>query len=298
MANEDDLARLLSGERDLSGSDLTNADIAYQDLSGRDFSFAKLHQVKALGTNFSRCTFEGTSVLELAADGANFSGVTISGIILQRCSFVGANFSDSVLSSSVFQDVDFSRADLTGSNFRSAQLIGSTSFDGAITNDSTDFDGAAGSRSLSRSRLFKDYSYVGGRFRQKAGAPNATAFEPAAAETVSLSGQSRIDLSRAGVTAQSGDLSGEAKAGIFGAEATAACRIGRENAHRGIAGGRCVRRIAAAIGRAIRRRLDRRQRPRNCGANGSGPRPVRAFGNGRGAINRAAAGEVRRENTE
>lgn len=251
MANQDDLARLFAGERDLSGCDFTDADFADRDLSDRDFSFAKLVKVTAHGANFSGSRFGGATIVQLLADRANFSSAAMTSIGLNRCSFVGANFHRAVLSSSALLDVDFSRANLTGANFRSAHLSGGTKFDDAVTGADTDFDGTAGPRALSRSPVFQNYTYDGGYFRR-----NSLATQPADVRVATdrASGVGRVAGEFARVSAASGAILGnvtlKATAEVIPAVAvqTSALRIANDP--------QLFQELAEYAARSIRRELE------------------------------------------
>ncbi|SRR6266702_4641609 len=180
MANENDLERLDAGELDLSGCDFSGADLSNRQLLGRDFSNANLREVKAVRTDFSRCNFQSANLHQLTADEADFSGATLSGILMMNGSFVNAVLQNTILSSSQLQNCNFSGADLTGANFRSCQLVGSTDFENVKFDAATSFEGATGSRSVSKRLVFEGYSYEGGRFRTK-DRDASTAEEPATA---------------------------------------------------------------------------------------------------------------------
>jgi uncharacterized protein YjbI with pentapeptide repeats len=252
MANQDDLARLFAGERDLSGCDFTDADFADRDLSDRDFSFAKLVKVTAHGTNFSGSRFGGATIVQLLADRANFSSAAMTSIGLNRCSFVGANFHRAVLSSSALLDVDFSRANLTGANFRSAHLSGATKFDDAITDADTDFDGTAGPRAVSRSPVFQNYTYDGGYLRRNSVVLAQPAHERVA--TGGVSGVGRVAGEATQVSAASdailGNVTLKATAEVIPAIAvqTSALRIANDP--------RLFQELAEYAARSIRRELE------------------------------------------
>jgi uncharacterized protein YjbI with pentapeptide repeats len=167
MANPDDLKLLDTGSHDLSGCDLSGADLSKRHLPGRDFSHASLASTNFESADLSNSKFSGALVMRLIAKRADCGGSNFAGCLLQDVSFANANLRNAVLSSAQIQNSDFREADLRGANFRSAVLLGNTKFDGAMVDEHTSFEGARGSRELSRSPAFAGYTYEGGVFRSR-----------------------------------------------------------------------------------------------------------------------------------
>jgi len=98
----------LSGA-DLSGADLSRANLFEADLSGADLSRANLYGADLSGANLSGANLYG----------ADLSGANLSGADLSRADLSGANLSGADLSGA-----DLSRANLFGANLSGANLYG------------------------------------------------------------------------------------------------------------------------------------------------------------------------------
>jgi uncharacterized protein YjbI with pentapeptide repeats len=101
----------------------------------------------------------------MSADRANFSDANLSGCMLMNVSFIAARLVQANLSSAHIQNCNFFETDFSGASLRKSQLVGRTILDAVKFDDQTSFDGATGSRALSRLPVLGDYAYEGGRFR-------------------------------------------------------------------------------------------------------------------------------------
>lgn len=166
MANPEDLKLLDAGAVDLSGCDLSGADLSKRLLPGRDLSHANLNSANAQSANLSNSKFFGATLVNFNANGADFSGSSFIACAMQRASFARANLRSAILTSTQIHNCDFREADLRGADFEGAYFGSDTKFDGVNVDDSTSFEGARGTREMSRQPAFAAYSYEGGVFRK------------------------------------------------------------------------------------------------------------------------------------
>ena len=166
MADEEDLARLHAGERDVSQSDFRRADLSGFDFRGRDLTGARLEESTLIGANFENCDLTSIQLHQAQASRANFSGSSMPNPM------VGVDFSEANLRSANFggriiANCKFSSADLGGANFKDARLQDDTTFDHAIVDSATDFDNAQVLRSLSRLPIFRGYHFERGFLKKE-----------------------------------------------------------------------------------------------------------------------------------
>ena len=86
------------GERaDLSGADLSRADLSRADLSGADLSWADLSRADLSGADLSRADLSGADLSWADLSRANLSGADLSWADLSRANLSGANLDYSTL---------------------------------------------------------------------------------------------------------------------------------------------------------------------------------------------------------
>ena len=144
MADPDDLQRALSGDKNLSGVFLQDADLSDVDLSDADLSGAYLFRAvltranlrgaNLTGANLSGADLRGSNLNGAILSSANLSGAdltdaaltaaALNGASLNRASLARANLSGALLSYA-----DLTRADFSGANLSGAVLIGASRFD-------------------------------------------------------------------------------------------------------------------------------------------------------------------------
>ncbi|MBI5121391.1 MAG: pentapeptide repeat-containing protein [Rhodospirillales bacterium] len=163
MADEEDLSRIIRGEKDHHSSDLSGADLSGRSLRNCDFTNARLERV-----NFQSADLEGSIFVKSKIAHANFSGANLSGAVFGQipCSF--ANFSGADLREADFKRAhltksDFSRADLRGTDFSQAKFQDEVVLGSVIIDASTKFDDAEVLRPLSRLPTFIFYNYERGK---------------------------------------------------------------------------------------------------------------------------------------
>lgn len=105
---------------DLSGCDLTDAELAGLDLTGADLSDADLSGVNLARTNLNSSDLTG----------ADLSGAAISGTFMRNVKLDGANLSNLDLTRAAFTPLSLAGANLDGANLQGLELV-SVSFKGA-----------------------------------------------------------------------------------------------------------------------------------------------------------------------
>jgi len=107
----------LSGA-DLSGADLSGAYLSRADLSGADLSGAYLSRADLSGADLSGADLSGADLSGADLSGANLSGADLSGADLS-----GANLRSAYLRSADLSGANLSGADLSGADLSGADLI-------------------------------------------------------------------------------------------------------------------------------------------------------------------------------
>jgi uncharacterized protein YjbI with pentapeptide repeats len=135
--------RILSIEPDLSGTDLSGADLADRveawnswrernlplepDLSGADLSEVNLSRAILSGADLSGAILSDADLSGADLSGVNFSGANLSGADLSQADLPGAN-----LSRVIFHGANLSKADLSEADLSGAILYGRTYGPGII----------------------------------------------------------------------------------------------------------------------------------------------------------------------
>lgn len=174
-AKDDTLTRLIKfggvcpecdmSGKDLSGanirgasfprSDFSNVDLSEARISGSNFSRvilkrANLSDAEISGSNFVRVDMTGAKLEDLQASGINFAYAILNGVSGDSASLRGANLSHAQFLGAVMPDADLGRsnmayADISGANLTGASLHGSNltnaQFDSAKLRDA-EFDNA------------------------------------------------------------------------------------------------------------------------------------------------------------
>lgn len=165
MADEEDLQRLFLGELDLTYCDFDRADLSNRDLRRRDFSHSLLHAAKFNSSDLSEAKF-----ISARLAGAEFHSVACHGALFTNPT--GAKFLRADLREARFRGscsrCSFDECDLRGASFQNTKITNATFVD-AVTDESTDFEGAACSRAMSRASIFQNYYFKEGRLHRKSG---------------------------------------------------------------------------------------------------------------------------------
>jgi hypothetical protein len=173
MADEQDIKRLRSGERDLTRSDFRKADLSGADLKDRDFSNALFDNADLSNTDFRGSNISGASLTAARFNGANLSGLrfpqSLAAVSFEGASLVGANFANCSLARA-----NFARADIRGAQFTHVSFIDNNDFTDAIFDAATDFEQATGLRYLSRVPVFQNFNYNRGVFTRKSDVPTVS----------------------------------------------------------------------------------------------------------------------------
>jgi uncharacterized protein YjbI with pentapeptide repeats len=94
-----------------------------RDLSGGDFSQARLSSSTLTGARLARAKLVGAELSFAKFDKADLSGANLEKAVGLRASFVGANLSGAQLVSSEFSRANFAQAIMTGANLSKSDLI-------------------------------------------------------------------------------------------------------------------------------------------------------------------------------
>lgn len=156
MADEEDLAALRAGSKDLVRRDFRGADLTGQELQERDFTGARLEGARFSHSNLSGSDFRGASVANFNLAQANLRNTKFSGSIF-RVDFSGADLGNADMRRCLFNGCDFKNADLRGADFRDSQILEDSSFEGAVTDATTLFDDAQILRAIARQHAFRRY---------------------------------------------------------------------------------------------------------------------------------------------
>jgi hypothetical protein len=139
MARPEDMARLHSGERDLSDADLSWSDLRGLDLRGINLSKGNLTRSDLRGTKLQEANLHLAVLREADLASADLTGANLSGVD----AYV-AYFQFAILGQTDLREADLSRADFTGADLRFANLAKSNlhscrlqaaKLDGAILTD-------------------------------------------------------------------------------------------------------------------------------------------------------------------
>jgi len=103
---------------DLSGKDLSNANLRYANLNGTDLSDANLSYVYLKGANLSNANLSDADLSDANLINANLRSVNLSG-----ANFRGADLSDADLENSILYGVNLSDATLNWVNWHEAKGI-------------------------------------------------------------------------------------------------------------------------------------------------------------------------------
>lgn len=166
MADEDDIAHVMSGASDLAGCVLDGADFSKAALSSRDFSKAKLAETNFARADVSGSNFERANLVRTNFNASIMRGVRLNGAVFQ-VDFSSADLTSSVLHGN-YARCDFSGAILSGANFNGAVIDGDCKFDSAIVDAATSFDRVEIPRASARARVFEGYRYERGMLRKMA----------------------------------------------------------------------------------------------------------------------------------
>lgn len=154
---------------DLSRCDFREAQLGGMDLRGRNFSYSLFEKAHCEGTRFNGSDFRGAEVSFMKAansildecrlENLHFGYVDLSGASLQKVAASGARF----------QHAKLTGANLKGAVVRDGSIDADTTLDGAILDESTNFDGLKVLRPTSRHPLFTSYRFENGTLHRDKG---------------------------------------------------------------------------------------------------------------------------------
>ncbi len=133
--------KILKGDRDFSGMDLSNINLAKtgirmsnSNFERADLSGANLTRINVRDSSFRGANLKGAVLLRTEFDDSDLSGADLRGADLTRAclcpsNLTGANLEGATLIradfyNAVLKDANFRNADLSGANFKGADLSG------------------------------------------------------------------------------------------------------------------------------------------------------------------------------
>jgi uncharacterized protein YjbI with pentapeptide repeats len=126
---------LLVPGADLSGVDLSYANLSGLDLRGINFSGAHLDWVLFSGSNLAGANFSNASISNVTMDGANLVGAVLRNSWCGGMStFIGANLTSADLTSVSCDGANFTGANFTAANLTSAWLSNTQFTNAVLTN--------------------------------------------------------------------------------------------------------------------------------------------------------------------
>ncbi len=163
-----------NGPLDLSGFDLSEAEIRGGDWDGTIFDGGNLFKTKFEDVLMDNTSFVGAVVVDLEVKdflmaGANFAGTVLTGVKFDTGDLTGADFSSAVIDHADFKDVDaggssFAGATITDSHMQKMGAV-SASFAGATLQNVDLGEADAGNADFDNTTLFKvklDKVVIGG----------------------------------------------------------------------------------------------------------------------------------------
>lgn len=204
MPDDDDFAVALSGEKDLVGFVLDQADFRSKTILEADFSGSKLSKSDfsnaiLVGCNFREAETPNTKFIQADLKRTSFSGACYN------MNFRGADLRNSVMSRCLFTQCDFSQANLIGADFRHARFSDDCIFDGTISDWSTDFENAQVLRPYSKLAPFRFFEFKRGTLNRR----SDTTEEPLSAEVLSARTSIRSVLLKLDAIEEGGGFSDE-----------------------------------------------------------------------------------------
>ncbi len=111
---------------DLSGTDLTGAELSFADLRNARFDGANLTDALVDEANFEGASFRGGSLEGVVGTDANFSQADLSKTNLKWGELQGGNFTNANLSNSNLHDATLIYGNFTNASFERADMDGTT----------------------------------------------------------------------------------------------------------------------------------------------------------------------------
>lgn len=164
MADPHDIARLDSGELDLTHCDFRTADFRGKSLRGRQFGHSDLQDA-----NFESADVSGSNFIRAQAIAVNFKNAKCANTVfgsVAHSKFLKADLQNASFKDSIAVYTTFAGADIRGADFSDASLA-DADFADATFDDRTDFEGARGHRALGRFPVFKNFEFKDGKYRRK-----------------------------------------------------------------------------------------------------------------------------------
>lgn len=163
MADADDVDALLSGDNDLAERDLRGADFQGLDLTVRDFRGAYLEKANLSGANLSHSILSRARIGQAKFVRSILKEADVRQTSLYSVDFSNADLSEAKFNGSLFAKTNLDHAILTGADFSGCNFQDGTTFDGALSDETTKFDGATIFRPLAKNAAFRFYKVERGK---------------------------------------------------------------------------------------------------------------------------------------
>ncbi len=108
----------------VTGADMTNAQMVYWDLRNRDFSGADLSHANLTGADLRGANFTGAKLDYANMKDTDLRGTTFTNANITYATLVAANLTGNAISDANFTDADFSGANISGVTFTDTNLTG------------------------------------------------------------------------------------------------------------------------------------------------------------------------------
>ncbi|WP_291827957.1 pentapeptide repeat-containing protein [Bosea sp. (in: a-proteobacteria)] len=187
MADDVDIEALRAGDTDLVRRDFRGANLVGLELNGRDFTGSHLENANLSSSTLIGCDFREASLANLNASTSDLSGAQFSGSVF-RVDFSNAVLRGAEFTRCLFSGCNFNNASLHGADFRNARIAEGTTFEGALVDEDTLFDGVQILRAISRQEAFRYYEVERGvlmRIEHREAAPPKTSVTADQADLIS-----------------------------------------------------------------------------------------------------------------
>ncbi|WP_257998862.1 pentapeptide repeat-containing protein [Fischerella thermalis] len=107
-----------------SSNDAVNRLLSTRECPGCDLQGAKLERADLSGVNLSNANLTGADLEKANLSNANLSGANLTNADLEEANLTGANLKGANFQRADLEDANLTNADVTGANFQGADLYG------------------------------------------------------------------------------------------------------------------------------------------------------------------------------
>ena len=157
MSDLADIDALISGDADLVHRDYRNYNVERIDVRRRDFSKSHFMGAVFTGCDFTGSNFNAAQMNSASFIDCNFSEITMHHTVMVAGRLTKTKLTGASLSNSHFAQVNFDLCDFRGADFSRAHINEGCSFQEAISDEATNFDGVNRFRPLAAHSLFRFY---------------------------------------------------------------------------------------------------------------------------------------------